>query len=103
MDATMFVVYQAAGLTLLFVPITTIAYTDVPQERNNAISSLLNFSRNIGGSLGISMVTTQLARRAQYHQGVLATAVTLYNPRLFKFAQDYYAALRGAGATASRH
>lgn len=101
MDVTMLVVYQAIGLALLFVPITTIAYIDIPRNRNTAISSLLNFSRSVGGSCGISLVTTQLARRAQYHQSVLTSETTPYDPQLHMFVNHYYETLRGAGAAGS--
>src|SRR5260370_23781197 len=61
-------VYQAAGLAFLFVPINTAAYSFLPRDKNNAASGLMNLARNIGGSVGISFVTTLLARRAQFHQ-----------------------------------
>jgi MFS transporter, DHA2 family, multidrug resistance protein len=63
---------QAAGLAFLFVPINTVAYAFLPKDKNNAASGLINLSRNIGGSLGISLVTTILARRTQFHQAVLS-------------------------------
>jgi DHA2 family multidrug resistance protein len=66
---------QAAGLAFLFVPINTVAYAFLPKDKNNAASGLINLSRNIGGSLGISLVTTILARRSQYHQSVLSSHV----------------------------
>ena len=65
-------VYQASGLAFLFIPIQTVAYIGMPREKSNAISGLTNLARNIGGSVGISLVTTLLARRAQYHQTVLS-------------------------------
>ncbi len=40
----------------------------LPRDKNNAASGLMNLARNIGGSVGISFVTTMLARRAQVHQ-----------------------------------
>jgi DHA2 family multidrug resistance protein len=60
--------FQAIGLAFLFVPINTAAYGFIPKGKNNAASGLINLSRNIGGSVGISFVTTMLARRAQFHQ-----------------------------------
>ena len=51
-------VFQAAGLAFLFVPINTSAYAHLPREKNNAASGLMNLARNIGGSVGISFVTT---------------------------------------------
>ena len=65
-------VFQAAGLAFLFVPINTISYTGIPREKNNDVSGLTNLARNIGGSVGTSFLTTELARRAQFHQDRLA-------------------------------
>jgi DHA2 family multidrug resistance protein len=65
-------VFQALGLAFLFVPINTTAYAFLPKEKNNAASGLINLARNIGGSIGISVVTTMLARRAQVHQSNLS-------------------------------
>jgi MFS transporter, DHA2 family, multidrug resistance protein len=58
---------QAVGLAFLFVPINTSAYAYLPREKNNAASGLMNLARNIGGSVGISFVTTMLDRRTQKH------------------------------------
>ena len=81
-------VYQALGLAFLFVPINTAAYSGLPRDKNNAASGLMNLARNIGGSVGISFVTTGLARRAQVHQGQL---VETLNPANLRFQS----ALRG--------
>ncbi|MHB8383445.1 MAG: DHA2 family efflux MFS transporter permease subunit [Candidatus Binataceae bacterium] len=75
-------IYQSMGLAFLFIPITTMAYAGMRQDQNNDISSIMNFSRNIGGSIGISMVTTMLARRSQFHQTTLMTRVTPFNSTL---------------------
>jgi MFS transporter, DHA2 family, multidrug resistance protein len=73
-------VYQAVGLAFLFVPINTAAYSSLPREKNNAASGLMNLARNIGGSVGISFVTTGLARRAQFHQVRLTENFNAANP-----------------------
>ena len=72
-------VYQAMGLAFLFVPINTAAYSGLPRDKNNAASGLMNLARNIGGSVGISFVTTGLARRAQVHQGQLVETLNPAN------------------------
>ncbi|MBV8811030.1 MAG: DHA2 family efflux MFS transporter permease subunit [Acidobacteriaceae bacterium] len=72
--------FQAAGLAFLFVPINTAAYAFVPPTKNNAASGLINLARNVGGSLGISIVTTLLDRRAQFHQARLVEHTTALNP-----------------------
>jgi MFS transporter, DHA2 family, multidrug resistance protein len=71
---------QAFGLGFLFVPISLVAYVGVPEEKGNNVSGMVNFMRNIGSSVGTSMVTTVLARRAQFHQSVLIYHATNYDP-----------------------
>jgi DHA2 family multidrug resistance protein len=77
--AMMYRVYQSLSLGFLFVPITTMAYYGVPQEKNNQVSSIVNLGRNLGGSFGIAMVTTMLARRSQVHQYQLVNHLTGYD------------------------
>ena len=49
---------QAFGLGFLFVPISLAAYIGIPPEKGNSVSGLVNFMRNIGSSVGTSLVTT---------------------------------------------
>jgi MFS transporter, DHA2 family, multidrug resistance protein len=64
--------FQSVALAFLFVPINTLVYADVPGEKNNAVSGIVNLSRNMGGDVGIALVTTLIARRSQQHQSYLA-------------------------------
>jgi MFS transporter, DHA2 family, multidrug resistance protein len=75
-------VFQAIGLAFLFVPINTAAYAFIPKNKSNAASGLINLARNIGGSIGISLVTTMLARRTQFHQANLNNDIHAGNPQL---------------------
>ena len=61
-------IVQVIGLGFLFVPITLAAYIGIAPEKNNAVAGLVNFMRNMGSSVGTSMVTTLIARRSQFHQ-----------------------------------
>jgi DHA2 family multidrug resistance protein len=72
---------QVFGMGFLFVPITLAAYVGIAPEKNNAVSGMVNFMRNIGSSVGTSIVTTVLARRAQFHQEVLIGHIRDGNPR----------------------
>jgi len=65
-------VAQVFGLAFLFVPINLVSYVGMPLEKSNSVSGLVNFMRNIGSSIGTSMVTTLIARRAQVHQVFLS-------------------------------
>src|SRR5262249_25259480 len=78
--ATWLRVAQAAGLPFLFVPITLASYIGIAPEKSNDVAGLINFMRNIGSSVGTSMVTTLLARRSQFHQSMLASYTTHYDP-----------------------
>jgi len=78
--ASMVRVAQVAGIGFLFVPITLVSYIGMPPEKSNSIAGLLNFMRNIGSSIGTSMVTTLIARRAQVHQAYMVAHVTPGSP-----------------------
>jgi len=69
-------VVQVFGLGFLFVPINLASYVGMPPERSSSIAGLINFMRNIGSSVGTSMVTTLIARRAQVHQVFLVGNIT---------------------------
>jgi DHA2 family multidrug resistance protein len=73
-------VAQAAPLPLLFVPITLASYVGIAADKTNEAAGLINFMRNIGSSVGTSMVTTLLARRSQFHQAMLSSYTTNYDP-----------------------
>jgi DHA2 family multidrug resistance protein len=75
-------VIQAVGMAFLFVPINTAAYAFLPRDKNNAASGLMNLARNIGGSVGISVVTTMLDRRSQIHLTNLSSHLSATNPAL---------------------
>ena len=68
-------VISRAGAAFLFVPINVMAFYFVPKERINNATGLINLARNVGGSMGISFVTTWLDRRAQFHQQILAAHI----------------------------
>jgi DHA2 family multidrug resistance protein len=66
----------AVGLPFLFVPINTMCYVGIPQNKNNEVSGMTSLMRNVGGSVGIAFVTTLLVRREQAHLGYLGAHVT---------------------------
>jgi len=72
-------VAQFVGLGFLFVPITLVSYVGMPTDKSNSVAGMINFMRNIGSSVGTSMVTTLIARRSQYHQSVLVGHATSTN------------------------
>ena len=55
---TLWRMLQVIGLPFVFIPISTLNYVGVPATKNNQISSLSNFARNLGGSAGTALLTT---------------------------------------------
>jgi len=73
-------VLQGLGLSLLFVPLTTVSMATIEPQRMGYATSLFNLMRNIGGSVGIAVTGTLLARRRQAFGSLLGEHVTLFDP-----------------------
>jgi MFS transporter, DHA2 family, multidrug resistance protein len=69
-------VVQGLGLGLIFVPLQTLAFETLATRLRTTGAALLNLSRNIGGSVGISVVSTQLVRMTQVSHADLAAQIT---------------------------
>jgi DHA2 family multidrug resistance protein len=91
-DAASWRVVMVLGMPFLFVPISVMSYVGVPQEKNNEVSGMTALARNIGGSLGVSFISTMLVRRAQTHQQILAA-------HTYSGAVTYRAMMRGMTGT----
>jgi DHA2 family multidrug resistance protein len=66
---------QGAALGFVFVPLTTITNGPIPNERMGNATSIFNLMRNIGASIGISMVETVQFRKQQTHINILGEHV----------------------------
>jgi DHA2 family multidrug resistance protein len=71
---------QGVGMAFLFVPLTTLTMGPILNQEMGYATSLYNTMRNIGSSIGISFVTTWVARRSQYHQSILSANLSSSNP-----------------------
>lgn len=70
---------QGLGMSMIFVPLATVSTGTLPNEEIGSGTGIYNLMRNLGGSVGISVVTTMLARRAQTHQTILSAHLTPYD------------------------
>jgi MFS transporter, DHA2 family, multidrug resistance protein len=84
---------QAASLAFLFIPINTLAFRDVPRNKTDNASALVNLARNFGGSIGISVASTLLTRREQFHQSRIVELLQGMNPAYNDYAHHVAAAL----------
>ena len=69
-------VVQGLGLGLIFVPLQSLAFETLPARARTTAAALLNLARNVGGSVGISVVSTQLVRMTQTAHADLAHNIT---------------------------
>ncbi len=61
-------VIQMLPLPFCFISITNAAYVGMPKEESNQVAGLINFARNIGGSVLIALTNAQVTSRAMWHQ-----------------------------------
>jgi MFS transporter, DHA2 family, multidrug resistance protein len=62
---------QTIGMPFMFIPINSVAYTNLPQHKTSEASALINVARNLGGSVSVSLANTELVQRSQFHQSRL--------------------------------
>ena len=75
-------ILQGSGVGLIYVPLATAAFATLPPALRNEGTAMFSLVRNIGSSIGISVVTTLLTRNTQIMHATLADHVNRYNPLL---------------------
>src|SRR5437870_1171684 len=96
---------QGFALGFVFVPLSTLTLATIRRDKLVNATAVYGMSRNVGGSVGIAVVTTLLAQRSQIHQTTLASHITAWDPatreRLTRWASHFVT--RGSDAfTAER-
>ena len=81
-------IIMGLGMGTLFIPLTTLTIAGIKKEDMGNATAIYNLIRNIGGSIGIAIVTTMVGRRAQVHQSRLVDHLTPYDPLYFLRAQQ---------------
>jgi MFS transporter, DHA2 family, multidrug resistance protein len=75
-------VVQGFGLGLVFIPLSTIAFSTLDPRYRTEATSIFNLMRNLGSSIGISIVATALATNTQTVHASLARWLNPFNPNL---------------------
>jgi DHA2 family multidrug resistance protein len=88
---------QGISMGFLFVPLTTITHSPISKERMGNATSIFNLMRNIGGSVGIAMVTTMVARDTQRNMNILGANVNPYSTTAQQMFQSIRAGLMARG------
>ncbi len=87
------IVLQGFGMGFIFVPLTTLTVSMLANAQMGNATGMYNLMRNLGGSIGISVATTYLARGAQAHQVYMVAHMTPYDPAYQMRLQGIQAAL----------
>jgi DHA2 family multidrug resistance protein len=80
---------QGFSMGFIFVPLQALALATIRTERLANATAAYNVVRNIGGSVGVALATTILARRSQQHQSVLTSHIHAWNPAVAERLQDW--------------
>jgi DHA2 family multidrug resistance protein len=94
-------VIQVIGIPLIFIPISTLNYVGVPREKFNQVSGISNFTRNIGGAIGVSLLNNFITRQGQIQRMRLSAHTNHANPFFERQLAGMTAALRAMGVSAS--
>ncbi len=100
--AMMFRVYQTMGIGFIFIPINTISYVGLPQNKSNQVAGMTNLARNLGGSIGIAMLSTWVVRLSQKHQAMLAAHTSSGDPLFTQRIEGLARSLTAQGVPANR-
>jgi DHA2 family multidrug resistance protein len=95
-------VLQIAPTPLCFIAITNAAYFGLPKEASNQVAGIINFVRNVGGSIFISGTGAIVTNRTLFHEARLADKMQLSNPayahQLSALTNAYGTITSGSGA-----
>ena len=75
-------IVQGLGLGFIFVPLSTVTFATLPPDLRTEATGLFSLMRNVGSSIGISVVTALLAQYTQINHATLVEHVTPYNPMM---------------------
>jgi MFS transporter, DHA2 family, multidrug resistance protein len=89
---------QGVGMSLLFVPLTTVSMSTIAPERMGYATSLFNLMRNIGGGIGIAVTGTMLARQRQAIGATLGEHVTAFDTTTAQVLEQLKAAFIARGS-----
>lgn len=96
---SMNLVYRAVGIALLTVPLTMLAVSSLKPEDMAQGAALNNMMRQLGGSFGIAIINTFVARRTAAHRNVLIGDISAVNPLAVERLDKYSHYFQGHGFT----
>src|ERR1700710_2683998 len=71
---------RALGQALVLTPLSSLATGGIERENAGSASAMFNMMRNLGGSIGIAILETFVAKREQFHSSIITSHVSLLDP-----------------------
>jgi DHA2 family multidrug resistance protein len=90
-------IVRALGQPLVLVPLLSMATTGLPKNEAGSASAIFNMVRNLGGSIGIAMLSTLVTRREQFHSVRIGETVTALSPAVIARISSLKSMLLGKG------
>jgi len=90
-------IVRALGQPLVLIPLLSVATAGLPKAETGSASAIFNMMRNMGGSVGIALLSTLVTRREQFHSVRIGETVTLLTPQVAARISSLDALLRAKG------
>jgi MFS transporter, DHA2 family, multidrug resistance protein len=98
-------VIQGVGLACTFIPLAAASMSLIPRHKMSNATAIFNLMRNIGGSFGVALMTTFVARRSQVHLNRLGENITPYDLHTWQTLRQMklWFMSRGSDAVTAEH
>jgi DHA2 family multidrug resistance protein len=93
---------QTAGLSFLYVPISVLAFSKISLANSSNASAIFSLMRNLGGSIGIALVTSRLVHSQQIQQSNLVQHLTAADPGYVSALSNYTQTITNLGIPAAQ-
>jgi MFS transporter, DHA2 family, multidrug resistance protein len=90
-------ILRGAGMGFMFIPLSIATLGAIPKKDIPAASGFFNLTRQIGGSIGIAMLTTILDKRQVFHYDRLIENISTYNPAAVQYLAQVQAGIEAKG------
>lgn len=90
-------IWRGAGTVMMFLPLSLASLGPLPKEKVASGSGFYNLTRQLGGSIGIALLTTLLTQREAFHRAILVEKMSLYNGTTTSRIEQLSGALQAQG------
>jgi MFS transporter, DHA2 family, multidrug resistance protein len=90
-------IVRAVGQPLIMIPLLSMATVGIPKQQAGSASAIFNMMRNLGGSIGIAMLSTLVTRRDNFHSVRIGESVTSLTPMVAARISSLDSMLLGKG------